>query len=268
MGRKRGGTVLMALGVVLALISGAVVFFISQTATAAPVETKMVDVVLARTEIKERTRITADMVQVAKLPEGVGPSTPKRKVEDVVGQWARENIHQGTPLLEVSLAVTPETLAVAPPVAEKGAGPSPIGGGQPAKPKLVDAAYTLKPGQTMVAVDYPEASKLVAAGILQPGNKVDIYVKAPGLTSDQMALIYSNVEIKAIGDLTKTTEALPSATLIFVVEPQQALVLKYLESLNPFLLIRAAGDDQVIRTDLVTMDYIVSRFGLQRPAPK
>ena len=267
MGRKRSGTVLMAFGVVLALLSGAIVFFISQTATAAPVETPLVKVVVARTEIKERTKITADMVKVADMPEPTKPRNAWTKVEDVVGKWARENIHEGTPLLDLSLAVTPETLAAAPPVAEKGAGPSP-GGGQPAKPKLVDAAFTLKPGQTMVAVDYPEASKLVAAGILQPGNKVDIYVKAPGLTSDQMALIYSNVEIKAIGDLTKTTEALPSATLIFVVEPQQALVLKYLESLNPFLLIRAAGDDQVIRTDLVTMDYIVSRFGLQRPAPK
>lgn len=268
MGRRRGGTVLMALGVVLALLSGAVVFFISQTATAAPVETPMVDMVVARVEIKERTKFTADMLQVVKAPEAVRPRTAKTKVEDVVGQWARENIHQGASVLDVSLAVTPETLAAATPVAEKGAGPSPIGGGQPAKPKLVDAAFTLKPGQTMVAVDYPDAAKLVATGILQPGNKVDIYVKAPGLTSDQMALIYSNVEIKAIGDLTKTNEATPSATLIFVVEPQQALVLKYLESLNPFLLIRAAGDDQVIRTDLVTMDYIVSRFGLQRPAPK
>jgi len=268
MARKRSGTVLMALGVVLALISGAIVFFISQTATAAPVETPMVDVVVARVEIKERTKITADMLLEVKMPEGVRPRTAKTKKADVVDKWARENIHEGTPLVEVSLAVTPETLASATPVAEKGAGSSPVGGGQAAKPKLVDAAFTLKPGQTMVAVDYPDAAKLVAAGILQPGNKVDIYVKAPGLTSEQMARIYSNVEIKAIGDLTKTQEATPSAILIFVVEPQQALVLKFLESLNPFLLLRAAGDDDVIRTDPVTMDYIVNNFGLQRAAPK
>ena len=89
MARKRSGTVLMALGVVLALISGAIVFLISQTATAAPVETPMVDVVVARVEIKERTKITADMLLEVKMPEGVRPRTAKTKKADVVDKWAR-----------------------------------------------------------------------------------------------------------------------------------------------------------------------------------
>ncbi len=269
MGRKRGGTVLMALGVVLALISGLVVFFVTQTATAAPPEVPTRDVVVARIEIRERTRITPDMLQIAKIPENVIPPGTFTTIEDVTGKWAKENVHVRTAVIGTVLAVTDESVPAIPAGAAP-AGGGPLGGGAPPPPKLIDAAYTLEPGKTMVAVSYPEAAKLASAGILRAGNKVDIYVKAPGLNGDQMALIFSNMEIKAIGDLNTGTkdsaakDAAPSATLIFITTPQDALVLKFLESMNPFLLLRAAGDDQVIKTDLVTQDYIAARFGLQR----
>lgn len=267
MGRKRGGTVLMALGAVLALISGLIVFFVTQTATAAPPEVPTRDVVVARVEIKERTRITPDMLQVAKIPENVIPPGTFTTIEDVSGKWAKENVHVRTPVIGTVLAVTDQSIPAAPAGSSTGGGQ--LVGGSPPPPKLIDAAFTLEPGKTMVAVSYPEAAKLATAGILKPGNKVDIYVKAPGINGDQMALIFSNMEIKAIGDLnTGTKDALPSATLIFITAPQDAIVLKYLETMNPFLLLRAAGDDQVIKTDLVTQDYIAARFGLQRVVVK
>jgi len=272
MGRKRGGTVLMALGVVLALISGLVVFFVTQTATAAPPEVPTRDVVVARIEIKERTRITPDMLQVAKIPENVIPPGTFSTVEEVSGKWAKENVHVRTAVIGTVLAVTDQSVPAISASAPAGGGT--LGGGAPPVPKLIDAAFTLEPGKTMVAVTYPEAAKLASAGILKAGNKVDVYVKAPGINGDQMALIFSNMEIKAIGDLNTGTkesgakEVAPSATLIFITTPQDAIVLKFLETMNPFLLLRAAGDDQVIRTDLVTQDYIAARFGLQRVVVK
>ncbi|MBI2886154.1 MAG: flagella basal body P-ring formation protein FlgA [Chloroflexi bacterium] len=268
MGRKRGGTMLMAFGVVLALLAGGIVFFIASTATApaAPIPTK--EVVVARADISERTIITETQVQVVKMPEEVIPPGAVLKLEEVVGKFAKEKIRARTPVLGNHLATTGKPGEVPPttqPAPAAAAGPG-IGGAKPAPAKLVDAAFTLDRGRVMVAVDYPEAAKLVSAGILRPGDKVDIYVKTAGVAGDQIALIFSNMEIKAIGDLSQTEEAkAASSTLIFVVTPQEAVVLKFLENLNPFFLLRAAGDEQVLRTDLVTMDYIVARFGLQRP---
>lgn len=263
MGRKRGGTLLMAFGVVLSLLAGGIVFFIASTATApaAPIPTKEV-VVAAGADIPERTLITQAQVQVVQMPESIIPGGAVLKLEDVVGKFAKEKIRARTAVIAAQLATTGKP-GETPPIAQPS--PAAASGAKPPPVKLVDAAFTLDKGKVMVAVDYPEAAKLVSAGILRPGNKVDIYVKAPGVSSEQMALIFSNMEIKAIGDLTQTDETkAASSTLIFIVSPQDAVVLKYLETMNPFFLLRAAGDDQPLKTDLVTMDYIVARFGLQR----
>lgn len=261
MGRKGGGgKVLMALGIVLALVSGGIVFFLANTATAAPTETPMTEVVVATKEIPQRTVITAADVRLNKLPTASLPPGAVLKVDDIVGKFAREKIRAQSPVVVDAVASTGKPDDKPPATAP--AAPAP--GAKPA-PKLVDAAFTLDKGKVMVAVDYPEAAKLVAAGVLRPGNKVDMYVKTPGANGDQIARIFSNLEIKAIGTLAQTEEATASPTLIFVTSPQDALVLKFLETMNPFFILRAAGDDQEIRTDLVTIDYLIARFGLQRP---
>lgn len=261
MGKAGGGKILMLLGVVLSIGAGLIVFFVTQTATAAPTEVPRKNVVVARTDIVERTLITPDLLRVAAMPEDIIPPGAVFKLEDVVNKFAKEKIHNGNAVLTTHLATTGkpgETPPAAQPIPPAPANPPPV--------KKVDAAFALEKGKTIVAVDYPEAAKLIATGILKPGNKVDIYVKTAGATSEQIALIYSNIEIKAIGNLSQTEDAPPSPTMIFEVTPQDALVLKYLETMSPILLLRAAGDETVIRTDLVTMEYIIARFQLQRPA--
>lgn len=267
MGKKRGGgTVLMALGVVLALISGGVVFFIAQTATAAPTEVPRKSIVVARVDIAERTIITKDLVLSKDWPIDVIPAKTILDFKDVENKFAREKIRAGNPILEGQIATKPgePPPATQPGAAAGAAGPG-LGGGKPPPVKQVDAAYILDKGKTLVAVDYPEAAKLITAGLLRPGNKVDIYVRvaAPGgvAGSEQFALLYPNLEIKAIGTLAQTEEAAPSSTLIFMVPLQDAVVLKFLETMNPFLLVRAASDEQdYIKTDVVSLEYIRSKL--------
>ncbi len=268
MGKKAGNSkILMVLGLVLALISGGIVFVITQTSTSPAKPVLLQKIIVASRDIPERTVVTETMVREVNF---LADDVPKDSIADrkeIINKFVKERVRAGQPILGSQLAVTgkpgeqpPQTVGVVPPA---------VPAAEAAKPRTVDAAFSIDKGKVMVAVDYPGAAKLVTAGVLQPGDKVDIYVKAPGITSEQIALIFSNIEIKAIGKLsTAGGAASPSPTLIFVVPPQDALVLKYLETLEPFLLLRAAGDEETLRTDLVTMDYLVARFRLQRPLPR
>lgn len=268
MGKKGGNsTILMVLGLVLALISGGIVFVITQTSTSSAKEVRLQKIIVASRDIPERTVVTDAMVRELSVPVEDVPKDAIADRKEVVDKFVKERVRAGQPILGFQLAITgkpgeqpPQTLPGVPPTTPAS---------EAAKPRTVNAAFSIDKGKVMVAVDYPGAAKLVTAGVLQPGDKVDIYVKAPGINSDQIALIFSNIEIKAIGNLsTAGGEAPPSPTLIFVAPPQDALVLKYLETLDPFLLLRAAGDEETLRTDLVTMDYLVARFRLQRPLPR
>jgi Flp pilus assembly protein CpaB len=203
------------------------------------------------------------MVREVSIPVDTVPRDSIDAMTKVINKFAKERVRPGQPILSPQIAETGKPGEERPQGLPGVAPAAPASGAPP--PKTVDAAFVVDKGKVMVAVDYPEAAKLVTAGVLRPGDKVDIYIKAPGINSDQIALIFSNIEIKAIGRLaTAGGEAPPSPTLIFIVPPQDALVLKYLEGLGPFLLLRAAGDVETIRTDLVTMDYLVQRFRLQR----
>lgn len=57
--------------------------------------------------------------------------------------------------------------------------------------------------------------------------------------------------------------------VILVVDPQDALVLKALTELqaNLDLALRAAGDNEIVTTDSVSVEYIVTRYGIT-PPPK
>jgi len=255
-----GGKVLMMLGVVMALISGGVVFLLASTATTTAKEIPMKDVVVAINEILERAIITDALLTTVELPEASVPPGAVLKKEDLIDKFAKDKIYPKTPIQLTQIAARrPGDAPVIQPT------PPPATGSTVKTPVLdVTASYTLEKGRTMVAVDYPEASKLIVAGILRPKDRVDIYVKAPGVGGDQLALIFSNKEIHAIGDLKQTETATPSPTMLFIDTPQNALVLKFIETMNPFLLIRSAEDgEDPRRTDLVTQNYICQRFGLQ-----
>lgn len=227
----------------------------------------MTAIVVANNEIPERAIITDALLMTIEVPTANIPPGAVLKKEDLIDKFTRDKLYAKTPIQLTQIAARRPGEA---PAVQPAAPPAPVGPGgtAPAKPLDVTASYVLEKGRTMVAVDYPEAAKLITAGILRPKDRVDIYVKAPGIGGDQLALIFSNKEIHAIGDLTKTDTASPSPTLLFIDTPQNALVFKFIETMNPFLLIRSAEDgEDPRRTDLVTQNYVCQRFGLQCLAP-
>lgn len=260
---RRGGQILMAFGVVLALLAGGIVFVISQTATQpAAAEVVKKDVVVVLTEIPERTIIADAQVKVEQWPENLIPPGAVAKAEDVVGKFAKTKLTPRLPVLGTQVAgiVTPsgkETSA--------GASPKPDAKTAP----QVSAAYVLEKGKVLVAVNYPGAAALVGSGAVKPGDHVDIIVRSEGANGIQIAPIFRNIEIKAMGSIGAGEAGVAGSTqFVFEVVPQDGLILKFLETLNADILLRAAGDAVNPQTDLVTIDYIINRYGLQRPPTK
>ncbi|MSQ15513.1 MAG: hypothetical protein EXR50_06590 [Dehalococcoidia bacterium] len=262
MGRKSGGNILMAFGVVLALTAGAVVFFVVQlnVAKSAEIPKRPVVVVAGPADLSERVIITADKVVLQQWPEDMIPPTAASKVEDVVGKFSKTKLFAKQAVLSSQIAgFTGAT-----------DGPAKPGtGGSLTSSKEAEIAYTIEKGKVLVAVSYPSAVPLILAGAVHAGDRVDIIVKAPGTLSDQIATIFRNIEIKAIGSISTAAstdpKALAGGTLIFAVTPQDALILTLIETLDPRVLLRAAGDNEDPPVNVVTTEYIYGRFGLQRP---
>lgn len=264
---RRGGQILMAFGVVLALLAGGIVFVISQTATQpAAAEVVKKDVVVVLTEIPERTIIGDAQVKVEQWPENLIPPGAVAKAEDVVGKFAKTKLMPRLPVLGTQVAGIIKS-------DEKEAS----GATKPeAKPTTkttpqVSAAYVLEKGKVLVAVNYPGAAALVGSGAVKPGDRVDIAVQTEGASGVQIARIkdFRNIEIKALGTLAAGEAGVPGSTqFIFEVTPEEALILKFLETMNPFMLLRGAGDTEKRDTNLITIDYIINLYGLQRPPTK
>src|SRR5438477_12160559 len=166
---KGGGKVMMALGAVLALISGGVVFFIASTATAAPAPLVTKSLYVAKEEIPDRTVINPALFETVDFPEKAVPqgaifATDKladgSTAKDFFAkdQFAKERIYARTPLLlsQVAARKPGDAVAVQP-------SPSPAAAGASPKPvtQQVFPSFTIEKGKTMVAVDYPEAAKLI-----------------------------------------------------------------------------------------------------------
>ncbi|MBM2826440.1 MAG: Pilus assembly protein CpaB, partial [Dehalococcoidia bacterium] len=217
MGRKGGGNILMAFGVVLALISGAAVFFVVQLNVAKGKEIPERPVVVALVDIPERTVITPDKVTVQQWPENIIPPGAIAKVEGVNGKFAKGKLLAKVAILDSQIA------GIATEGAEKGpATPASAPG------KSVQVAPEFNPnliekGKVLVAVTYPSAVPLIKAGAVFPGSRVDIIVEAPGLLGPQIAPVFRNIEVKFIGSVTSTTEAGATkvdSVLVFAVPPQ------------------------------------------------
>lgn len=253
----------MAFGVVLALSAGAVVFFVMQlnVAKSAEIPKRPVVVVAGPADILERTIITADKIKVEQWPEDIIPPTALRTPEEVTGKFAKTRLYAKQAVLNTHVAGLGSSPAVATGAA------APAGGAASVGAKQADIAYTLEKGKVLVAVSYPSAVPLIQAGAVHPGDRVDIIVKTPGTLGEQIAPIFRNIEIRAIGSVAITADpkAVASGTLIFAVPPQEALILTFIESMEPRIILRAAGDNENSPTDLVTTEYIASRYGLQRP---
>ena len=165
----------MALGILFALIGGGVTFYVvnANVNAPAPVVTEKKEILVAKTNIPERTQLGPGLVETKPWPVDVippGAVTTLTGTNNLANQYTLEPILQGQSIIEKSLT----------------AGST--------------ISYTTFPwpaGKVLVAVPFPKANDLIQAGALKEGSTVDMVLSTGG----QYVLGMQNLKIFAIGQL-------------------------------------------------------------------
>ena len=262
---RQRGLLLMVIGVLAALAAGLLVFYISSVAAQAqagrPVEVAptatpipMQEVVLAARDIPGRTLVRAADVVTREYPVALVPADAFTTTTSVLSQTAMNMVFAGEIMLRRQFME-----------ADGHRGASAI----------------LPPGKVLVA--FPATDMLNATGAVREGDKVDILISLPvsgTATLDetappqqpggQKALItqatMQNVEVYSTGVWSPTGETTSGEGLkviTFIVDRQQALILKYIKDSGGSidLVVRSLAEEEVDQTDPVSLDYLVELYG-------
>ena len=254
---RRGGRILIVLGIVLGLITfAAALVIIPQLSTSSPVA-KTTKVVVAQQNIPARAPIPRAALTVVDWPEDEVPAgaftDPDQASQD---KLSRSQIAIGQVVVE-SIVIDKKNEEK-----RKGTGS--------------DASFIVPAGKYAVA--YPLSALSGVASALRDGDTVDLLVTYPilpapgqaqsGATGKQITQItLQDVEILHVGSWSAPSSgdgATPkdAGMVTFLVSPQDSLVLKFLRETagEVQFALRAAGDHQIFKTEPVIIDYIDQRF--------
>lgn len=276
--RKRAGVVLIAGGLALAGLTAMLVIGIARQAMAASkAQVPQVAVVVASRDILDQTQVTADALTVKAFPADFAPPGAFSTVDGIVGKFAQGFIPKGQVVVAGQLQLAP---------------PAP------------NLSNRITPGRVVMWLPMPDL--LANANILKPGDHVDVLLTAPiqpddGTNKQSQNLstqtTLQNVEIYRIGDdelnapppttsagsdarqqsangLNGSTAApAPGQTghkaIGVLVDHQDAVTMKFVKDAGGTidLVTRSDEDQQVVRTDGVTLDSLAERFRFRIPQP-
>ncbi len=281
MQRKRLGFILIGGGVLMALIVGVMVY--SQVSEAERVKASLPSarVVIATADIPARTEIAASMVNIRTVPDELVQAGAATKVEDVVGKFTPDAITKGAVLNTQKIG----------PVAVKNA-----------------PSFRIEKGKVMYVMPVSFAGSqfsIAQVNALRSGDRVDLLyttINAPqGLTQDQRQevsanpipylqtrIMLQNLRIQEIGSYAPDGSLVPAtgdpsgkgaapslsgANIIFIVDPEEALVLKWLKDAatyykesNVEMVLRSPADDQQADNNLVVnFNYMQQKYNLAPP---
>jgi len=279
--RKRLGYILIGGGLVLALAVGVMVY--SQVSEAEHVKASLptARVVVATGDILARTEIPASMVNVRTVPDDLVQVGAATKVEDVVGKFSPDAITKGEVINTQKIG----------PVAVKNA-----------------PSFRIEKGKVMYVMPVSFAGtqfSLATVNALRAGDRVDLLyttINAPqGLTAEQRDAVNANpipylqtrimlqdLRIQEIGSYAPDGSLVPAtgdpsgkgaaaslggANIIFIVQPEESLVLKWLKdaatyykSSNIEMVLRSPADDQQADSNLVVnFNYMQQKYNLAPP---
>lgn len=298
----RRGRILIIIGVILGLVAaGGVLFLMSQQAPAPTPEVgpevavPMTQVFVALQNIPRGVEITDDLVGTRDWPRDNVPPDVIADESELLGKIASTEIFQGQPIVRSMLAEALQASEAARGIPEgKTAIAFPI-------TRFSSVGYAVQPGDhvdVMLSgrfIDRDEEkqdsrdtiefrlemmTKFENAGLESATLEVPIF-KTQGRPVTQ--LIIQNAGVLKVGAFATPTpppppeaegeEAAPPPPppapdmVILVVDPQDALVLKYARE-NNFILdlaLRAAGDEAPVTTEAVTLEYMIRRFNITLP---
>jgi Flp pilus assembly protein CpaB len=277
--RKRLGYILIGGGLVMALSVGVMVY--SQVSDAEHVKASLptARVVIATGDILARTEIAASMINVATVPDDLVQAGAATKIEDVVGKFSPDAITKGAVINTQKIG----------PVAVKNA-----------------PSFRIEKGKVMYVMPVSFAGSqplsLATVNALRSGDRVDLLyttINAPqGLSADQVLanpipylqtrIMLQDLRIQEIGSYAADGSLVPAsgdptgkgaapsmagANIIFIVQPEEALVLKWLKdattyykSSNIEMVLRSPADDQQADNNLVVnFNYMQQKYNLAPP---
>lgn len=257
MKKRRSGIILMALGVILAIAVGSTMFLTAQQSSGKTAQ--IGKVLVAIQEIPERTAVQPGTLAVKSMPADLIPVGALTSADQAVGKMTMVRIFPNEIVLESKLADT---------------------GGKSG------VAYTLKEGQVLIT--FP-ASDIITTGAIKSGDTIDLLITLvpeddedrtrpsaagmPDVTVTQVTL--QNLQVVSVGAIgappppASGQSAKGSSTdtlLTFAVSHEDALALKALKDAPNAKLeavLRAAGDDQQVTIEAMTMRKIVDKYGIK-----
>lgn len=278
MTRKRGGFALLLLGTVIAVAVAAMVFRQAQEA-AATARLESVEVIVAATDIPERSLVLGPQLAVKRMLPASLPPNALTRPEQAIGKMTTGPVLAGEFVLPGKLV--------------DGDGRAGI-------------AFSVPRGRVVITMP---ASDILSTGAVQVGDTVDLLVTVSPPDRDDRRIAGSSasgasasatpvasptpssvddlplattqttmqgLKVLGIGSMTaaaprgdgkaaepKERPNAATGVITFAVEPQDALVLKALKDSDRVrleLVLRAAGDDAVKATDPVTLATILERY--------
>jgi Flp pilus assembly protein CpaB len=245
---SRAGKVLFLLGLLIAVVSGGAIYLLLTLSQPAPPEVSTVPLVIAFQNIAARSEIVPGHVGMAKWPSALPtPIGAYEHPNDVVGKLAAAPIAPGQAVLSQMLI-------------DKGV----------VKETHSNAALILEKGT--IAVAMPVTIKSNVAEAIQAGDRVDViatFGAQEGAAATQRLL--ADVLIMQVGPWpnpnAKAQSAGGTAVVTLQLKEQESLVLIYAmdHASTLSLVLRPAGDHDLVTLEPVTFDYINQRYGFKLP---
>ncbi len=254
---RRGGRILVLLGIILGLLTAAGTFLVLSSSQPQAQQVPTRQVVIAQQNIPERTEVSPSAVGISNWPQAYIPAGAFDKTDQVTGMLAVEPIYQGQIILPQMLIDKTKV-----------------------KETRSNASFLVPDGK--VAVAFPISALSGVAGAIQAGDTVDLLLTlAPGIITTKgmtstttmpgtegMAasqMMLQDVPIINVGTwpsgAAQDKNAAPAGMLTFVLDRQDALALKSAREQGTIeLALRRAGDHKPATTEPVTLQYLNKRF--------
>lgn len=239
--RETRSWIFLGVGLLLAALTGLSLYGVAQQNVPAQQTSaaKTVEIVVAKSDLPIRTVITAAVITRKSYPPDLVPAGAITNDADAIGQTTIAPVARGQALVFAQLSA-----------AEGKHG----------------ASVTIEKGSVLVA--FPTTDPLTTAGLVNVGDHVDLLasvITGTGADAKTSQTTLQNLEVVDV--LTPTKDQPQRATsLVFAVDHQVALVLKYLRDAQATvdLAIRSQSENELVKTTSVDLKYLVQTYGFSR----
>jgi Flp pilus assembly protein CpaB len=281
---QRLGFIFTAIGVLGSVLIGVMVYSRLSEAEAVRNSLPTLRVVVAATDIPPRSEISAAMLAVQVVPDQLMQAGAATRVEDVAGKFTPDGFVKGEVINLRRLG----------PLAAKGT-----------------PSYTIERGKVMYVLPVAFTGSpfsIARINALRSGDRVDLLYTTvdvpPGMEAQQREdvranpipflqtrIMLQNLRIQEIGSYASDGSLIPatgdptdktappsldSASIIFIVTPEEALVLKWLKDAATFyresnveMVLRSPADEDQADTNLVVnFNYMRQKYNLAPPPPE